>query len=129
MLSGRLFFYLKIKEKLTGMVTRWYSLSLVLLLVVIPYRLLSLFVIRCHSLYHSLSLVVIRCHSLYHSLSLDVPLVCVFINDLFWLGSCKKFHAKILIARHFMIIYSLKIVLDCSSLIYNCLSDSHLVIM
>ena len=28
------------------------------------------------------SLVDIRCHSLYHSLSLDVPLVCLFINDL-----------------------------------------------
>ena len=37
---------------------------------------------RCHSLYHSYSLleslVVIRCHSL----SLDVPLVCLFINDI-----------------------------------------------
>ena len=30
------------------------------------------------SLYHSLSLVVIHCHSLL----LDVPLVCLFINDL-----------------------------------------------
>ena len=37
---------------------------------------------RCHSSYHSyslvVSLVVIRCHSL----SLDVPLVCLFINDI-----------------------------------------------
>ena len=52
-------------------------------LVVILGHSLSLFVIRCLSL----SLVVIRCttrcHSLYHSLSLDVPLVCLFINDLY----------------------------------------------
>ena len=88
------------KEKLAGMVTRWHSLSLVVPLVVILYHSLSFFFIRCHSLslvvirslYHSLSFVVIRCHSLYHSLaldvihchslSLDVPLVCLFINDL-----------------------------------------------
>ena len=48
---------------------------------------LSLVVTLCHSLYHLLSFVVIRCHSLYHSLyhslSLDVPLVCLFINDLY----------------------------------------------
>ena len=43
---------------------------------------LSFVVTRCHSLYHSLLLVVIHCHSLYHLLSLDVPLVCLFINDL-----------------------------------------------
>ena len=52
--------------------THCHSLSLVVPLVII----------RCHSLYHSLSLVVplvvIRCHSL----PLDVPLVCLFINDL-----------------------------------------------
>ena len=50
----------------------------------------SLAVIRCHSLLfvvtgcHSLSLVVTRCHSL----SLDVPVACLFINDLTgWLYS------------------------------------------
>ena len=62
-------------------------------LVVTRYHSLSLILIRCHSLYYSLSLVAIRCttrcHSLSlvvtrcHSLSLDVPLVCVFINDRF----------------------------------------------
>ena len=50
------------------------------------------FTTRCHSLYHLLSLVVIR----YHSLSFDVPLVCLFINDHFRLffpiqKSSKKF--------------------------------------
>ena len=57
------------------------------------YHLLPLAVIHCHlfHLFHSLSLVVIRCHSLYHWLSLvvsrchllsfNVPLVCLFIND------------------------------------------------
>ena len=55
-------------------------------LVVTLRHSLSLAVICCatrsHSLYNSLSLVAIRCQSLYHSLSLDVPLVCLFINDL-----------------------------------------------
>ena len=109
MLSGILLFYLKKKEKLAGMVTRWHSLSVVVPLVVTLCHALSLVVTRCHSLslvYHSLSLVVplvvIRCHSLSftvtrcttrchslplvinrcHSLSHDVPLVCLFINDL-----------------------------------------------
>ena len=68
-----------------------HSLPLVLLLVVTLYHLLhhslSLVVIRCHSLYHSLSLVVIRCHSL----SLDVPLVCLFINDIIFVEQRLKF--------------------------------------
>ena len=34
-------------------------------------------------------------------------------------GSYKKFHAKSLIAIHFMIMSLFKIVLDCSSLIIN----------
>ena len=46
---------------------------------------------RCHSLYHSLSFVVTRCTTRFirfHSLSLDVPLVCLFINNLlFYLKS------------------------------------------
>ena len=54
---------------LSFVVTRCYSLSLAV----------SLVATRCHSLYHSLSFVVTRCHSL----SFDVPLVCLFINDLF----------------------------------------------
>ena len=68
-------------------VTCCHSLSLVinlchslyhsLSLAVTRCHLLSFVVTRCHSMYHSLSLVVIRCHSL----SLDVPLVCLFIND------------------------------------------------
>ena len=68
------------------------SLPLIVTLCHLLYHSLSLVVIHCdllsfvvtrytncsHSLYHSLPLVVIRCHSL----SLDVPLVCLFINDL-----------------------------------------------
>ena len=53
-------------------ITRFYSLSLVVALVVI----------RCTTRCHSLLLVVIHCNSLYHSLSLDVPLICLFINNL-----------------------------------------------
>ena len=71
-----------------------------LLLAVTHCHLLSLVVIHCHPLQHSLSVVATRCttrcHLLYHSLSfvvtccttrchslsLDVPLVCLFINDL-----------------------------------------------
>ena len=44
-------------------------------------HLLSLVVIRPHSLYHTLSLIVIRCTTHCHLLSLDVPVVCLFIND------------------------------------------------
>ena len=65
-------------------------------LVAIRCHSLTLIVIRCHSLSflvplvvsrctthcHSLSLAVIHCHSLHHSLSLDIPLGCLFINDL-----------------------------------------------
>ena len=50
-----------------------------------------LVVTRCHSLYHSMSFVVTRCHLLYHMfsfvvtcchwMSLNVPLVCLFINN------------------------------------------------
>ena len=50
-----------------------HSLSLVVLLLVT----------LCHLLHHSLSFVVTRCTTRCHSLSLDVPLVCLFINDLF----------------------------------------------
>ena len=60
------------------------------------------FITRCHLLYHSLLLVVTRCitrcHSLYHllsfvvtrchSMSLDVPLVCLFINDNYFIIFC-----------------------------------------
>ena len=78
MLSGRLLFYLKKKEQLAGIVTRWHSMSLVVPLVVIPYHSLSLFVIRCHSF----SFVITRCHSLYKSLSLVVPLVVIRCHSL-----------------------------------------------
>ena len=51
-------------------------------------HLLSLIVIRCHSL----SFEVIRCLSLYHSLSFVVPLavslVCLFINNLIFFKNC-----------------------------------------
>ena len=79
------------KEKLTEMVTRCHSLSLIVPLVVIPYSL-SLFVICCHSLSLVVPLVAIRCYLLSfvltrcttrcHSLSLDVLIVCLFVNDL-----------------------------------------------
>ena len=36
----------------------------------------------CHSLYHSLSFLVTRCTTRCLSFSLDVPLVCLFINNL-----------------------------------------------
>ena len=85
MLSGSLLSYLKKKKnqpKQSLFVTRCHSLSLVVPLVVIrcTTRGHSLY----HLLYHLLSLVVIRCHSLYYSLSLDVLLVCLFINDRFY---------------------------------------------
>ena len=93
--------------------TRCHSLSLV---VSFCYSL-SFAVIRCHLLYHSLSLVVsfvvicctTRYHSLYHSLSfvvplvviryhslssmsLDVPLVCLFTNDHYFIIFCFLHH-------------------------------------
>ena len=52
---------------------------------------------RCHSFYQTMSFVVSRCHSLYnllsfvtrcHSMSLDVPLVCLFINDHYFIIFC-----------------------------------------
>ena len=119
MLSGSLLSYLK-KRKISR---NGHSLSFVLPLVVTRCTTrchsLSLVVIRCHSLSfvvtrcttrcHSLSFVVTRCttrcHSLsfvviswitrYHSLSLDVPLVCLFINDLFF--SIVSFIKKLLL--------------------------------
>ena len=62
----------------TRCTTRSHSLSFVVTRCTTRCHSLSLVVIRCHLLYHSMSLVVIRCHLL----SLDVPLVCLFINDL-----------------------------------------------
>ena len=59
--------------------TRCHSLSHVVPLVVTRCHSLSLVVIRCHSL----SFVVTRCTTRCHSLSLDVPLACLFRNDLF----------------------------------------------
>ena len=99
MLSGRLLSYLK-KRKINR---NGHSLSFV--------------VTRCHSLYHSLSLVVIRCHSFTtrcHSLSLDVPLVCLFLNDLietwnenyfFWLIIHEKKYFIISQVRYTAIIF------------------------
>ena len=59
-----------------------------LLLAVILCHSLSLVVTRCitrcHSLYHLLSFVVTRCHSM----SLDVPLVCLFIKDHYFIIFC-----------------------------------------
>ena len=78
MLSGRLLSYLK-KRKLSRnghslalvvirCTTRFHSLSLVVPLVVI----------HCNTLSFVATLCTIRCHSLSH----DVPLICLFINDL-----------------------------------------------
>ena len=69
-------------HSLSLVIIRCHSLSFVATRCTTRCHSLSFVVTRCHSLYHSLPLVVIRCHSLYHLLSLDVPLVCLFINDL-----------------------------------------------
>ena len=83
-------------HSLSFFVTRCHSLSLAVPLVV------TRWITRCHSLYHSMSLVVTRCHSLYHllsfvvtrchSMSLDVPLVCLFINDHYFIIFCFLHH-------------------------------------
>ena len=65
---------------LSLVVTSCHSLSLVVPLVIT----------RCHSLYHSLSFVVTRCTTRCHSLSLDVPLACLFTNDLLQLHLLKN---------------------------------------
>ena len=57
---------------------------------------LSLFVTRCHSLSFVVTLCTTCCHLLSfvvnhcHSLSLDVPLVCLFINDLEFVSMTNK---------------------------------------
>ena len=65
----------------------YHSLSLVVIRCLSLYHSLPFVVTRYHSLYHSLSLVVTRCTTRCttrcHSLSLVVPLVSLFINDLF----------------------------------------------
>ena len=47
----------------------------------------------------------------------------------FEFGSCKKFHAKILIARHFILFSCLEIAFNCNSFIYkwNRLNDVRLM--
>ena len=60
----------------------YYSLSLVVICCTTCCHTLSLVFIHCHSLYHSLSLAVTRYTIRCHSLSLDVPVSCLFINDL-----------------------------------------------
>ena len=77
-------------------VFRCHSLSLVVTCCTAHCRPLSLFVslvvirctTRCHSLYHWLSFIVTRCHSM----SLDVPLVCLFINDHYFIIFCFLHH-------------------------------------
>ena len=55
-------------------------------------------VIRCHSFSFVVPLDVIRCHLLSffvtrcHSMSLDVPLVCLFINDHYFIIFCFLHH-------------------------------------
>ena len=73
------------------MVTRCYSLLLVVPLVIISCHSLSLFVIRCHSL----SLIVIRCYALFQSLSLVIPPVVVRCHALsFVVTRCTtRFHS------------------------------------
>ena len=62
----------------------YHSLSFTVPLNVTRCHLLSFNVTRCHSLYHLLSFVVTLCHSM----SLDVPLVCLFINDHYFIIFC-----------------------------------------
>ena len=81
---------------LSSFVNRCHSLSLVVTCCTAHCRPLSLFVslvvirctTRCHSLYHSLPFVGTRCHSM----SLDVPLVCLFINDHYFIIFCFLHH-------------------------------------
>ena len=71
--------------------TRCHSLSLIVVFCFSLSFVVSCCTTRCHSLYHSMSFVVIRCHLLYHMfsfvvtcchwMSLNVPLVCLFINN------------------------------------------------
>ena len=63
---------------LSFLAIRCHSLSLVV----------SLVVIRCTTRFHSLSLVVICCITCCHSMSFYVPLVCFFINDLYFIIFC-----------------------------------------
>ena len=66
----------------THCTTRCYSLSLVVSLVV------SLIFIRCTTRCHSLSLVVTR----FHSMSVDGPLVCLLIDDHYFIIFCFLHH-------------------------------------
>ena len=63
-------------------VTGCHSLSLAVPLVVIRWHCCTT---HCHSLSFVVTRCTTRCHSLYHSLSLDVPLICLFINNLAFL--------------------------------------------
>ena len=75
-------------HSLSFFLTRCYSLSFVV----------TCYTTRCHSLYHSLSfavpLVVIRYHSL-SLMSLDVPLVCFFTNDHYFILFCFLHHLEL----------------------------------
>ena len=77
----------------------------------------SIVVTLCHSLYDLLSPVVNRCHSLSlvvtrratrcHSLSLDVPLVCLFINNLL-IMSLQDFCLSVVYVLKFNLIWCFK---------------------
>ena len=86
-----------------------HSYSFVLWLAVICCHSLSFFLTRCHSLSFVVTCYTTRCHSLYHSLSfavplvviryhslslmsLDVPLVCFFTNDHYFILFCFLHH-------------------------------------
>ena len=90
-------------------ITRCHSLSLIVIFCYLLSLTVPLVVTRCHSLYHSFSfvapLVFIHCHSLSfvaplvfihchccHSMSLDVPLVCLFIYDHYFVIFCSLHH-------------------------------------
>ena len=94
-------------HSLSVIVTRFHSLSFIvtrhsLSLLVTRcttrchslYYLLSFFAIRCTTRSHFLSIVFSRCHSLYNSLLLNLPLVCLFINGLFFIIMFNVLHKK-----------------------------------
>ena len=84
--------------KITTRCTSCHSMSSVVTCCHSRCHLLSVVGTCCSTHCHSLSFVVTRCttrcHSLYHSLSLDVPLLCLFINNLaFLLSNISTFDA------------------------------------
>ena len=124
MFCFRLYFQKDVAEYIVGIhciiVSFWNlkSISFTFIHFHLLYHLLSLVVIHCHSLSlvvplvvtrcYSFSFVVIRCTSRCHSLSLDVPLVCLFINDLIFSKAASLQRALLLKIVSFAVIFHRK---------------------